>query len=92
MDVLYYIVFTPKYRRKEIYYKIRADLINIIRHLYKHRGVEIIEGHMMPRQTHEESNVFRKLIFLKYCRFPIQIMLKFRYEIRKRCFCKTTAY
>ena len=31
---LYPVVFTPKYRRKSIYYKIRQDLINIFRHLY----------------------------------------------------------
>ena len=44
----YHIVFTPKYRRKAIYYKVRSDLIDIIKHLCCCRGVEIIEGHMMP--------------------------------------------
>ncbi|MBM7318165.1 transposase, partial [Streptococcus suis] len=41
----YHIVFTPKYRRKSIYYKIRQDLIDIFRHLCQYKGVEIIEGH-----------------------------------------------
>ena len=27
----YHIVFTPKYRRKAIYYKVRSDLIDIIK-------------------------------------------------------------
>ena len=41
----YHIVFTPKYRRKSIYYTIRQDLIGIFRHLCQYKGVEIIEGH-----------------------------------------------
>ncbi len=48
----YHIVFTPKYRRKAIYYKVRSDLIDIIKHLCGCRGVEIIEGHMMPDHVH----------------------------------------
>ncbi|NQN91113.1 IS200/IS605 family transposase, partial [Streptococcus suis] len=30
------MVFTPKYRRKSIYYKIRQDLIDIFRHLCRY--------------------------------------------------------
>ncbi|SUN54184.1 transposase [Streptococcus equi subsp. zooepidemicus] len=37
----YHIVFTPKYRRKSIYYTIRQDLIDIFRHLCQYKGVEI---------------------------------------------------
>ena len=48
----YHIVFTPKYRRKAIYYKVRSDLIDIIKYLCGCRGVEIIEGHMMPDHVH----------------------------------------
>lgn len=48
----YHIIFTPKYRRKTIYYKIRRDLIEIFRHLCQYKGVEIIEGHMMPDYVH----------------------------------------
>ncbi|GGF91023.1 IS200/IS605 family transposase [Paenibacillus albidus] len=44
----YHIVFTPKYRRKEIYNQVRRDLIEIFKRLCKYKGVEIIEGHMMP--------------------------------------------
>ena len=43
----YPIIFTPKYRRKTIYYKIRRDLIEIFCHLCQYKGVEIIEGQMM---------------------------------------------
>ena len=48
----YHIVFTPKYRRKIIYNKYREDLIEIMRTLCKYKGVEIIEGHMMPDHVH----------------------------------------
>lgn len=44
----YHIVFTPKYRRKIIYKQIKADIQQIIRDLCKWKGVEILEGHMMP--------------------------------------------
>ncbi|HFI0138480.1 TPA: IS200/IS605 family transposase, partial [Streptococcus suis] len=46
------IVFTPKYRRKSIYYKIRQNFIDIFHHLCRYKGVEIIEGHMMPDHVH----------------------------------------
>ena len=48
----YHIVFTPKYRRKIIYKSIREDIREIIRDLCKWKGVEIIEGHMMPDHIH----------------------------------------
>ena len=48
----YHIVFTPKYRRKIIYNQLRADIRDIIKDLCKWKGVEIIEGHMMPDHVH----------------------------------------
>ena len=48
----YHIVFTPKYRRKIIYYKLREDIKEIIRDLCKWKGVEIIEGKAMPDHVH----------------------------------------
>ena len=48
----YHIVFTPKYRRKIIFNKLRKDIIEIIRDLCKWKGVEIIEGHAMPDHIH----------------------------------------
>lgn len=48
----YHIVFTPKYRRKVIYNSIRADIREIIRNLCKWKGVEILEGHLMPDHIH----------------------------------------
>ncbi|OCN00062.1 transposase [Clostridium sp. W14A] len=48
----YHIVFTPKYRRKIIYYQLRDDIRQIIRDLCKWKGIAIIEGHMMPDHIH----------------------------------------
>ena len=48
----YHIVFTPKYRRKMIYNQYRDSLKEIIQLLCKYKGVEIIEGHMMPDHVH----------------------------------------
>ena len=48
----YHIVFTPKYRRKIIYNQYREDMIDIFKRLCSYKGVEIIEGHMMPDHVH----------------------------------------
>ena len=52
MDVQVSYCFLPKYRRKVIYHKLRADIQGYIRDLCKWKGVEIIEGHMMPDHIH----------------------------------------
>ena len=48
----YHIVFTPKYRRKVIYNQLRKDIAGYFKKLCKYKGVEIIEGHMMPDHVH----------------------------------------
>ena len=48
----YHIVFAPKYRRKIIFSQIRASLGEILRDLCKYKGVEILEGHLMPDHVH----------------------------------------
>ena len=48
----YHIVIFPKYRRKVIYKEKRKDLQEIIRTLCKYKGVEILEGNMMPDHVH----------------------------------------
>ena len=48
----YHIVFIPKYRRKEIYGKIRTDIGQIIRQLCAYKDVEIIEAHAMSDHIH----------------------------------------
>lgn len=48
----YHVVFTPKYRRKIIYNKLREDIKEIIKDLCKWKGIKIIEGHMMSDHVH----------------------------------------
>ena len=48
----YHIVFAPKYRRKVIYGKIRADIGKILRLLCDRKGVEIIEAECCPGHIH----------------------------------------
>lgn len=48
----YHLVFTPKYRRKVIYGKLRADIGRILRRLCELKDVEIIEAHAMPDHIH----------------------------------------
>lgn len=89
----YHIVFTPKYRRKAIYYKVRSDLIDIIKHLCGCRGVEIIEGHMMPDHVHLLVLIPPKLSisdFMGYLKSKSALMifdkhanLKYKYGNRK---------
>ena len=62
----YHIVFTPKYRRKIIYNQYRESLKEILKSLCKYKGIEIIEGHMMPDHVHlllsiPQSIQYRKL-------------------------------
>ena len=40
----YHIVFAPKYRRKEIFGKLRKDIGEILRKLCEQKGVEILEA------------------------------------------------
>ena len=48
----YHIVFTPKYRRKIIYNKLKGDIVEILRDLCRWKGVEIIEGKAMIDHVH----------------------------------------
>ncbi|MFS0921656.1 IS200/IS605 family transposase, partial [Enterococcus casseliflavus] len=48
----YHIVFTPKYRRKVIYGKLRVSIGQILRKLCEMKDVEIIEAHAMPDHIH----------------------------------------
>ncbi|MGF2082826.1 IS200/IS605 family transposase, partial [Enterococcus casseliflavus] len=45
-------VFTPKYRRKVIYGKLRVSIGQILRKFCEMKDVEIIEAHAMPDHIH----------------------------------------
>ncbi len=57
----YHIVFCPKYRRKAICSQCRKDLGEILRNLCQWKGVEIIEGHLMPDHVHMLAGIPPKI-------------------------------
>ena len=48
----YHIVFAPKYRGKEIYGKLKADIGQILRKLCEEKKVEILEAQACPDHIH----------------------------------------
>ena len=48
----YHIVFAPKYRRKEIYGKIKTDIGTILRKLCEQKKVEILEANASTDHIH----------------------------------------
>ena len=48
----YHIVFAPKYRRKEVYGKLKKDIGEILRKLCEQKGVEIIEAEACKDHIH----------------------------------------
>lgn len=48
----YHIVYSPKYRRKEVYGKIKSDIGQILRKLCEQKSVEIIEAEACPDHNH----------------------------------------
>ena len=51
-DCQYHIVFTPKYRRKVIYNKLRRDIGKYLRRPCDYKGVEIVEANACPDHIH----------------------------------------
>ena len=89
----YHIVFTPKYRRKIIYNKYREDLREILKMLCDWKGVEILEGHLMPDHIHMLVSIPPKISvssFMGYLKgkssllmFDRHANLKYKYGNRK---------
>ena len=89
----YHIVFTPKYRRKIIYNQCRESLREIIKLLCKYKGVEILEGHLMPDHVHLVLSIPQKLsvsAFMGYLKGKSALMmferhanLKYKFGNRK---------
>lgn len=57
----YHIVFAPKFRRKEIYGKIRQDIGIIIRELCSRKGVQILAAEACPNHIHLYVSIPPKL-------------------------------
>ncbi|WP_337237471.1 IS200/IS605 family transposase [Proteus faecis] len=89
----YHIVFSPKYRRKVIFNKIRLSIGEILRDLCKYKGVEIIEGHLMPNNVHMLVSIPSKICvssFMGYLKGKSSLMifdrhanLKYKFGNRK---------
>ena len=48
----YHVVIIPKYRRKMLYGRLRSRIGVILRELCRQKGVELLEGHLMPDHVH----------------------------------------
>ena len=55
----YHIIFSPKYRRKEIYGKLKTDIGKILRQLCIHKHVEIIEAECKYRISSSTCTEFQ---------------------------------
>ena len=51
-DCKYHVVFVPKFRQKRLYGKFRNRVGMVLRDLCRQRGVELLEGHLMPGHIH----------------------------------------
>jgi putative transposase len=71
-------VFITKYRRKEIYGKLRANIGQIIRQLCEYKDVEIIEAHAMSDHIHMLVKIPPKLAvstFMGYLKGKSSLMI-----------------
>ena len=74
----YHIVFIPKYRRKVIYGKLRADIGQILRQLCEYKNVEIVEAHAMKDHIHMLVKIPPKLAvssFMGYLKGKSSLMI-----------------
>ena len=89
----YQIVFSPKYRRKIIFGQIRQSVGEILRDLCRYKGVEILEGHLMPDHVHMLVSIPPKISvssFMGYLKGKSSLMifnnhanLKYKFGNRK---------
>ena len=74
----YHIVFPPKYRRKIIYGQYKESIRDILRQLCAYKGVEILEGHLMPDHVHMMVSIPPKISvsqFMGYLKGKSALML-----------------
>ena len=91
-DCKYHIVFSPKYRRKVIYGKLRADIGQILRELCERKEVEMIEANACMDHIHMLVRIPPKISvssFMGYLKGKSTLMiferhanLKYRYGNR----------
>ena len=88
----YHIVFAPKYRRREIFGKLKTDIGQILRQLCKQKEVEVLEAHACVDHIHMLVSIPPKLSvsgFMGYLKGKSSLMiferhanLKYRYGNR----------
>ena len=74
----YHIVFAPKYRRQEIYGKVKTDIGKIIRKLCDQKGVEILEANACKDHIHMLVSIPPKLSvssFMGYLKGKSSLMI-----------------
>ena len=91
-DCKYHIVFSPKYRRKIIYGKLKADIGQILRELCERKEVEIVEANACADHIHMLVRIPPKISvssFMGYLKGKSTLMiferhanLKYRYGNR----------
>ena len=83
----YQIVFAPKFRRKEIYGKLKKDIGQILRKLCEQKDVQIIEAEACPDHIHMLVSIPPKISvssFMGYLMiFDKHANLKYRYGNRE---------
>ena len=88
----YHIVFAPKYRRRDIYGRIKVDIGKILRKLCEQKGVEIIEANLCQDHIHMLVSIPKISVssFVGYLKGKSSLMifdrhanLKYRYGNRK---------
>ena len=67
----YHVVFVPKYRKKRLYGEVRKRVGDILKQLWRQKGVELLEGHLMPDHIHMCLSVPPKFSFKISKHFPV---------------------
>ena len=83
----YHVVFIPKYRKKAIFGRIRAELGEIFRRLAEQKESRIEEGHLMPDHVHMMISIPPKHAVsqvIGYIKGKSAIHIARRYSQRKR--------
>ncbi len=82
-------MFIPKYRKKAIFGRIRAELGEIFRRLAEHKESRIEEGHLMPDHVHMMISIPPKFAVsqvIGYIKGKSAIHIARQYMERKRNF------
>jgi putative transposase len=48
----YHVVIIPKYWKRKLYGELRKHVGEVVRELCRQRGIEFVEGHLMPDHMH----------------------------------------